>query len=37
MQTYITKGTCSRQIIYDVTPDEVAARTTLTAERLFLN
>ena len=21
MQTYITKGTCSRQIIYDVTPD----------------
>lgn len=23
--------------IYDVTPDEVAARTTLTAERLFLN
>ncbi len=22
MQTYITKGTCSRQIIYDVTPDK---------------
>ena len=21
MQTYITKGTCSRQIIYNVTPD----------------
>ena len=21
MQTYITKGTCSRQIIYDVTPE----------------
>ena len=21
MQTYLTKGTCSRQILYDVTPD----------------
>ena len=22
MQTYLTKGTCSRQILFDVTPDD---------------
>ena len=36
MQTYLTKGTCSRQILFDVTPDnkveQAAGRVIRTSE-----